>query len=165
MFNSERLFLILGELIGVDYLYNQNGRALQDYESFIKTWEDGSEVDVEGIQLHMDEIEAKDMPMPPLAEVFTPNPAEIIQHQMEKHVQLRSKPVQPVLMDNKPLSKPMEQEVYPTTNLVLPGFLAQSVEHETLNLGVVGSSPTLGVFLLILIITKCYLDNGSHFGS
>ena len=120
MFNSERLFLILGELIGVDYLYNQNGRALQDYESFIKTWEDGSEVDVEGVQLHMDEIEAKDMPMAPLAEDFTPNPAEIIQHQMEKHVQLRSKPVQPVLMDNKPLSKPMEQEVYPTTNLVLP---------------------------------------------
>ena len=27
--------------------------------------------------------------------------------------------------------------------------LAQSVEHETLNLGVVGSSPTLGVFLFI----------------
>ena len=30
--------------------------------------------------------------------------------------------------------------------------LAQSVEHETLNLGVVGSSPTLGGFFLSLLL-------------
>ena len=72
-------------------------------------------------------------------------------------------------MDNKPLSKPMEQEVYPITNLVLPGFLAQSVEHETINLGVVGSSPTLGVILLIVIITNAIQTMVTykwlHFGS
>ena len=32
--------------------------------------------------------------------------------------------------------------------------LAQSVEHETLNLGVVGSSPTLGVYFESKLITK-----------
>ena len=31
-----------------------------------------------------------------------------------------------------------------------PARLAQSVEHETLNLRVVGSSPTLGVIFLVL---------------
>ena len=31
-----------------------------------------------------------------------------------------------------------------------PARLAQSVEHETLNLRVVGSSPTLGAILLLL---------------
>ena len=30
-----------------------------------------------------------------------------------------------------------------------PSRLAQSVEHETLNLGVVGSSPTLGVYFAV----------------
>ena len=43
-----------------------------------------------------------------------------------------------------------------------PSRLAQSLEHETLNLGVVGSSPTLGVLLFTVIITKCYSDNGSQ---
>ena len=33
---------------------------------------------------------------------------------------------------------------------ILVARLAQSVEHETLNLRVVGSSPTLGAILLIL---------------
>ena len=37
----------------------------------------------------------------------------------------------------------------PTTASAHSSRLAQSVEHETLNLGVVGSSPTLGVFLFI----------------
>ena len=32
--------------------------------------------------------------------------------------------------------------------------LAQSVEHETLNLGVVGSSPTLGELPIFLICAK-----------
>ena len=32
--------------------------------------------------------------------------------------------------------------------LTIPARLAQSVEHETLNLRVVGSSPTLGALLL-----------------
>ena len=38
--------------------------------------------------------------------------------------------------------------------------LAQSVEHETLNLGVVGSSPTLGdiFFLLVCSISIGVLD-------
>ena len=35
--------------------------------------------------------------------------------------------------------------------------LAQSVEHETLNLGVVGSSPTLGVIFFILTNDSCVL--------
>ena len=47
--------------------------------------------------------------------------------------------------------------------------LAQSVEHETLNLGVVGSSPTLGenVFLLVdeKIILFLSFFPGTHSGS
>ena len=35
-------------------------------------------------------------------------------------------------------------------------WLAQSVEHETLNLGVVGSSPTLGEVFVFL--KKCYFQ-------
>ena len=38
----------------------------------------------------------------------------------------------------------------------LSARLAQSVEHETLNLGVVGSSPTLGeIFSFHMIFTIC----------
>ena len=36
--------------------------------------------------------------------------------------------------------------------------LAQSVEHETLNLGVVGSSPTLGVFFYQLITSRPHIQ-------
>ena len=36
--------------------------------------------------------------------------------------------------------------------------LAQSVEHETLNLGVVGSSPTLGVFFSPRPITNAWIE-------
>ena len=36
---------------------------------------------------------------------------------------------------------------FPSHHIVISARLAQSVEHETLNLGVVGSSPTLGEFL------------------
>ena len=41
-------------------------------------------------------------------------------------------------------------------NITLSARLAQSVEHETLNLRVVGSSPTLGVnfFVSFLVLSK-----------
>ena len=52
-------------------------------------------------------------------------------------------------------------------------WLAQSVEHETLNLRVVGSSPTLGDFqsgrmnvsvqIFFLILAKCYDPYGRFF--
>ena len=45
------------------------------------------------------------------------------------------------------IDEPFDQVVTCKTELI--ARLAQSVEHETLNLGVVGSSPTLGVFLLL----------------
>ena len=38
--------------------------------------------------------------------------------------------------------------------IVATARLAQSVEHETLNLRVVGSSPTLGVFSSLLAILR-----------
>ena len=43
----------------------------------------------------------------------------------------------------------------PTTASAHSSRLAQSVEHETLNLGVVGSSPTLGVFFFIFHFYFC----------
>ena len=42
--------------------------------------------------------------------------------------------------------------VQQTPSVVFSARLAQSVEHETLNLGVVGSSPTLGGVLFFFII-------------
>ena len=42
-------------------------------------------------------------------------------------------------------------------NVVNTARLAQSVEHETLNLGVVGSSPTLGVPSFVLFLLSCFL--------
>ena len=42
-----------------------------------------------------------------------------------------------------------------TAQSVYSSRLAQSVEHETLNLGVVGSSPTLGVFFFIFHFHFC----------
>ena len=39
----------------------------------------------------------------------------------------------------------------------MSAWLAQSVEHETLNLRVVGSSPTLGVFSDRLMLEKKYM--------
>ena len=42
--------------------------------------------------------------------------------------------------------------------LVFRARLAQSVEHETLNLRVVGSSPTLGALLLKIIINRMTLE-------
>ena len=42
------------------------------------------------------------------------------------------------------------QRLYSTAIVVTIARLAQSVEHETLNLRVVGSSPTLGVQLFAL---------------
>ena len=42
-------------------------------------------------------------------------------------------------------------------SLSISARLAQSVEHETLNLGVVGSSPTLGeLFCLLCFLCFCY---------
>ena len=43
-------------------------------------------------------------------------------------------------------------------NAVNTARLAQSVEHETLNLGVVGSSPTLGVPSFVLFFLSCFPD-------
>ena len=42
-------------------------------------------------------------------------------------------------------------------------WLAQSVEHETLNLGVVGSSPTLGDLFCPLRPRKSLQDMKNHF--
>lgn len=41
-------------------------------------------------------------------------------------------------------------------------WLAQSVEHETLNLGVVGSSPTLGETFLIIHPSRPYPEQSVH---
>ena len=43
-------------------------------------------------------------------------------------------------------------------NVLKTARLAQSVEHETLNLGVVGSSPTLGVPSSVLFLLSCFSD-------
>ena len=45
-------------------------------------------------------------------------------------------------------------------SIVSTARLAQSVEHETLNLGVVGSSPTLGelFFICFCFVTILYAD-------
>ena len=50
----------------------------------------------------------------------------------------------------------------PSTSQYSPALLAQSVEHETLNLRVVGSSPTLGEVLDVeeLKISSDYKSSG-----
>ena len=41
---------------------------------------------------------------------------------------------------------------------VLQARLAQSVERETLNLNVVGSTPTLGAFFFLFILCRSILE-------
>ena len=50
-------------------------------------------------------------------------------------------------------------------NNSLPARLAQSVEHETLNLRVVGSSPTLGAIVLAKILASLMKQNCRDPGS
>ena len=47
---------------------------------------------------------------------------------------------------------------YHVVSIVLQAHLAQSAEHKALNLVVVGSSPTVGVFVLHFLYLGFYLS-------
>ena len=55
--------------------------------------------------------------------------------------------LRPELLSHSDLSAAQQILKLSRSTLVMAAWLAQSVEHETLNLRVVGSSPTLGVLL------------------
>ena len=69
-----------------------------------------------------------------------------------------------ILHDTTTPATPRPKIVETELKHFLTARLAQSVEHETLNLRVVGSSPTLGEHFIILkpIILLCKLVKGSY---